>query len=108
MADAACEPLRTPVSAGVAVLAGAPTAAVTELVELAGAEIGVWEMTEGVVTDVEADEVFVVVSGRGTVELADGRVIELAAGAVVHLAAGERTTWTVHESLRKVYVTPHG
>jgi uncharacterized cupin superfamily protein len=24
----------------------------------------------------------------------------------VRLAAGMRTTWTVHETLRKVYVTP--
>jgi uncharacterized cupin superfamily protein len=64
---------------------------------------GIWQMTPGVVTDVEADEVFVVVSGRATVEFADGTVLELGPGDVGVLTEGAETTWTVHETLRKVY-----
>ena len=66
-------------------------------------ERGVWEITPGVVTDVEADEVFVVLAGRGTVTFEDGEVVTLAPGVAVRLRAGERTTWVVTETLRKVY-----
>jgi len=72
-----------------------------------GDEVGVWEMTPGAMSDTEADEVFVVLAGRATVEFVDeGRTLELAPGAVVRLVAGARTVWTVHETLRKVYLTP--
>lgn len=65
---------------------------------------GVWQITPGVVTDVEADEMFVVVAGSATIELlSSDRVIEVAAGDVCVLAEGERTRWTIHETLRKVY-----
>jgi uncharacterized cupin superfamily protein len=64
---------------------------------------GVWEITEGVVTDVEEDELFVVVSGRATVEVEGGETLELAPGTLGVLARGARTTWTVHETLRKVF-----
>lgn len=98
--------LDEPVPAGVDVLAGAPTAAVTSLADVGGAEVGVWEMTPGTVTDVEADEVFVVLSGRAVLAVDDAEPLDLAPGCVVRLHAGERTTWTVTETLRKVYVTP--
>ncbi len=64
---------------------------------------GVWQITAGTVTDVEADELFVVVSGRATVEVQDGPTLELAPGVMGVLARGVRTTWTVHEPLRKVF-----
>ncbi|HEX6844993.1 MAG TPA: cupin domain-containing protein [Actinomycetota bacterium] len=64
---------------------------------------GVWEITEGVVTDVEQDELFVVVAGRATVEVEDGPTLELAPGDLGVLAKGARTRWTVHEPLRKVF-----
>jgi uncharacterized cupin superfamily protein len=67
-------------------------------------EAGVWEHTVGTSTDIEVDEVFVVVSGRATVTCDDGTVIELEPGAVGLLESGARTTWVVHETLRKVYV----
>lgn len=94
-----------PVPAG-QLVAGQPTTAATALTTLAGAEIGVWEMSPGAMSDVEADEVFVVLSGAATVEFADGTpALELRAGDVVHLAAGTQTVWTVTETLRKVYLT---
>ncbi|MGW2813045.1 cupin domain-containing protein [Streptomyces sp. NPDC001415] len=64
---------------------------------------GIWQITPGVVTDTEADELFVVVSGRATVEVAGGDTLEIGPGDACVLRAGDRTTWTVHETLRKAY-----
>jgi uncharacterized cupin superfamily protein len=64
---------------------------------------GVWEIDEGVVTDTEEDEVFVVIRGRATIEVEDGPTLEVSAGDVCVLAKGARTTWTIHERLRKVF-----
>ena len=74
------------------------------LAEVGDAEVGVWEMAPGTEEDTEVDEVFVVLAGRGSVTFADGEVVALAPGVVVRLRAGERTTWTVTETMRKVYV----
>ena len=74
------------------------------LATLADTEVGVWEMAPGTERDTETDEVFVVIAGRGTVAFEDGEVVELRPGVAVRLRAGERTTWTVTERLRKVYV----
>jgi uncharacterized cupin superfamily protein len=68
-----------------------------------GTGVGVWEITPGVVTDVEAEEVFVVLSGRATVEIEGGPTLEVGPGDVAALRAGDRTVWRVHETLRKVY-----
>ena len=85
---------------------GGPQTGSIAIDEFAGLEIGVWEMTPGVMRDVEADEVFVVLSGSATVEFADDSVpLRLGPGDVVRLAAGAKTVWTVTETLRKVYVT---
>jgi len=64
---------------------------------------GIWEITPGVVTDIETDELFSVVSGRATVTLSDGRQLELGPGSIGVFRAGEATTWRVHERLRKVF-----
>ena len=85
---------------------GEPTTAATAVDEFGGLEVGVWEMTPGVMTDVEADEVFVVISGSATVEFGDGsQTLHIGPGDVVRLAAGAETVWTVSETLRKVYLT---
>jgi len=90
------------------VIAGAPTTGFVVLVEASpersGPEIGVWEMTPGIATDVEVDEVFVVLAGRATVLMPGLDAVELTPGAVVQLTAGMATTWTVHETLRKLYI----
>lgn len=67
-------------------------------------EVGVWVHEAGRSTDVETDEVFVVVSGRGRVILDDGTVLTLEPGTVGVLYAGTRTTWEVDEPLRKVWI----
>ncbi|WP_372347075.1 cupin domain-containing protein [Streptomyces sp. KL116D] len=64
---------------------------------------GIWQITPGVVTDTEADELFVVVSGRATVEVEGGDTLEVGPGSAAVLREGDRTTWTVHETLRKAY-----
>lgn len=84
------------------VVAGTPSTGYAELTDT----IGVWEMSPGAMRDVEADEVFVVLSGSATVSFENPRLppISLARGSVMRLAAGMRTVWTVHETLRKVYL----
>ena len=87
------------------VAAGRPYTGAGTLGRFGEAEIGVWEMTPGVMRDVEADEVFVVIAGAATVEFADSTApLTLRPGDVVRLAAGAETVWTVTETLRKVYV----
>ncbi len=84
------------------VVAGAPSTGYVEFDDT----FGVWEMTPGAMRDVEADEVFVVLSGSATVSFVAPALasIELRAGSVVRLDAGMQTIWTVRETLRKVYV----
>ncbi|MCB1292562.1 MAG: cupin domain-containing protein [Mycobacterium sp.] len=87
------------------VAGGHPRTGTGTLGRFAGLEVGVWEMTPGVMRDVEADEVFVVIAGAATVEFADGAApLHLSPGDVVRLAAGTETVWTVTETLRKVYL----
>ena len=90
------------------IVAGEPRAGSTALAAIAGAEVGVWVMTEGTVVDVEVDEIFVVLEGTATVEFDDGEVIELSPGSTVRLRAGDKTTWTVRSTLRKVYFVGMG
>ncbi|MFJ4046266.1 cupin domain-containing protein [Microbacterium sp. NPDC089987] len=88
------------------VRAGAPSTGIRELGPFAGVELGIWEMTEGAAVDTEIDEVFIVVAGSARVEFVEPSLpsIEVRAGSVVRLAAGMQTVWTVHETLRKVYI----
>jgi uncharacterized protein len=68
-------------------------------------ERGVWQHTAGVSRDTESDELFVVLTGRATIEVEDGPTLEVGPGDVGLLHAGDRTTWTVHEDLRKIFQT---
>ena len=87
------------------VVAGQPSVGARELGTLGGCGVGVWEITPGVSTDVEADEFFVVLAGRAVVEFDDGTsALQLQPGSVARLRGGSRTTWTVSETLRKIYI----
>ena len=87
------------------VLEGSPAASAIALGTYAGCEVGVWEHTAGTSTDVEADELFIVLSGRATVTFLDEeRTVHLEPGSVMQLFAGQRTEWAVIETLRKVYL----
>lgn len=88
------------------VVAGDPVVSLLELStsEDGRVERGVWQITPGVVRDVEADELFVVISGSATIEFDDGApALDVGPGDAAILPAGARTTWTIHETLRKVY-----
>ena len=57
-------------------------------------------------TDIEVDEVSMVISGRARIDFVAPPLpsIELGPGDVFRLEAGMKTVWTVTETLRKVYV----
>jgi uncharacterized protein len=67
-------------------------------------EIGIWEVDPGIEHDVEVDEIFVVVSGSATITVDGHDPVDIGPGDVVHLAEGAKTTWEVHERLRKIYI----
>ena len=76
----------------------------TTLTTTATSEIGLWEAGPGTDTDVEIDEVFLVLAGAGTVTFEDGSTLALRPGEIVRLVAGDRTTWTITDRLRKLYL----
>ena len=92
------------------VASGAPTTATHALDSFAHLALGVWEMSAGGMHDVEAEELFIVIAGRATVEIhgvdRGAGIVALLPGTLMRLVAGMRTTWTVHERLRKVYLSP--
>ena len=77
-----------------------------QLTSVHGMGVGVWEHSAGHSRDIEVNEVFVVLSGRGRVRSDDGGVMELAPGVVGVLHAGTSTTWEIDEPLRKVWLIP--
>lgn len=86
------------------IVSGSPEVGIAVLQADERCERGIWEITPGVVTDVEADEMFVVLTGQATVELLDsGQVLELAPGVLGIFTAGTPTRWTVRATLRKAY-----
>jgi uncharacterized cupin superfamily protein len=87
------------------IVAGEPRIGTAVLGAMGDYAIGVWEITPSVTTDIEADEIFIVVSGSATVSFDDGSPsLRLSAGSVGRLARGAATTWTVTETLRKIYI----
>jgi uncharacterized protein len=85
------------------VSAALATSGVTLLEE--AVEVGLWEAGPGADTDTEVDEVFLVLTGAGTVRFdEDGSAIDLRPGVLVRLREGDRTTWTITERLRKLYL----
>lgn len=86
------------------VVEGDPLVGLLEFEGTGDLEAGIWEHSAGTSTDVETDEVFVVISGRATITLADGSTLELTPGTIGVLREGEQTTWQIHETLRKVYL----
>lgn len=86
------------------IVAGTPQVGTAELHDFGGNSVGVWELSAGAMSDVEVDEVFVVLFGAATVEFVDeGRSVMLGPGSVGRLSAGQNTIWTVTETLRKIY-----
>jgi uncharacterized protein len=82
-----------------------PLSTASRVLLAADVEVGLWEAGPGVDVDVEADEVFLVLSGAGTLTFEDNSTIDLRAGVLVRLREGDRTTWEITERLRKLYVS---
>lgn len=91
-------------------VSGSPRQGIAELGTMGSADVGIWELREGVVADTEVDELFVVLSGGARIEFldADNNVIdepvEVSQGDVMRLVGGSRTRWTVENHIRKVYI----
>lgn len=86
------------------IISGEPSTGSAALGVFNGQEFGVWEMSVGAMSDVETDELFIVIAGRASVELDSGERFELVSGSTFMLSEGDRTVWTVSETLRKIYV----
>src|SRR4051794_18013707 len=82
-------------------VSGAPKTGSVQIEKFGNTVVGVWEMTPGVMRDVEVDEILTVLAGSAVVGFQDGRKITLEPGAVARLHAGQQTVWTVTETLRK-------
>ncbi|WP_404286675.1 cupin domain-containing protein [Glutamicibacter arilaitensis] len=83
---------------------------VHEVGNLAGASIGIWEMSVGAMRNIEAEEYFVVLSGAGNIKIEQragftAQEIELVPGSLVRLHAGMHTEWRVTQTLRKIYLS---
>ena len=83
--------------------------AFAELGTIAGADYGLWEMSTGAMRDIEGDEVFLVISGKGRIEFDEPEhaTVELSPGTLVRLEDGMKTRWYVDEApLRKLFIAP--
>jgi uncharacterized protein len=101
--DVLAEPVE-PDPGSTALRTAAATLAVGPVGAVADVEVGLWEAGPGSDTDTEIDEVFLVLSGAGTVTFADGSALPLRPGVLVRLREGDRTTWEITDRLRKLYV----
>lgn len=75
------------------------------LAQIAGAEVGLWDASPGFMDEVEADEVFLILAGTGTLSFEDHSSIELRPGVLVRLRAGDRTRWTIGSRIRQLYLS---
>lgn len=91
------------------IIEGNPRTGLVEGEKTTHYEWGVWEMTPGSMWDIEVDETFVVIAGRGEISrIVDGveHSTTLVPGVVMTLTKGEKTTWVVEQTLRKVWFCP--
>jgi uncharacterized cupin superfamily protein len=82
------------------------TSAPTWTSEDGTAETGVWECTAGTFTARRDgyDEVAIILSGTATVRSDAGETVDLGPGSTLVTPAGWTGVWTVHDTVRKVYV----
>jgi uncharacterized protein len=71
-------------------------------------EVGIWECTPGVMdgTNTDFDEMMCMVSGRVTVQH-DLGTYDIAPGTLWATPRNWASTWTIHETVRKLYVIDH-
>ncbi len=85
------------------VLAGNPVVSSTVLPSDSKVRYGIWQITPGQAVAIAPRGMFVVLSGRATIAVEGGPTFDIGPGDTCIWDGGERTTWTVHETLRKVY-----
>jgi len=69
---------------------------------------GIWSCTPGSFHwTFDTDETAIILQGAVAVRLEDGTALELKPGDLACFSRGAKTVWTVHETLRKVYVLYH-
>jgi uncharacterized protein len=85
---------------------GDPRASDLELYRDDLVECGVWEVTPGsfLGENIGFGEHMYVLSGAGTVTSADGATLELRPGVSFVARPGWRGSWSVRETIRKIYV----
>ena len=97
-------PLEDESAPGVWVEGGWPNARTQTLADLGDVTTSIWEITTGVVADIENDECFLVLSGTGHVRFESGDTLELKPGAFLRFRAGDRTEWTVLSTVRALTI----
>lgn len=85
------------------VLAGNPVTSNAVLLKQNNVKYGVWQITPGTSVQIAPTGMFVVLSGRATVAVEGGPTLDIGPGDVCIWDGGERTVWTVHETVRKVW-----
>lgn len=85
---------------------GDPQVSLCEISNVDGLSVGVWQCDPGgwPVIDRSDTEVATILSGKGRITDADGRVTRIEAGVVVTLPKGWSGRWDIEETTRKVYV----
>ena len=97
-------PLEAESAPGAWVEGGWPNARTQTLADLGDVTTSIWEITTGVVADIENDECFLVLSGSGHVRFESGETLELKPGACLRFRAGDRTEWTVLSTVRALTI----
>lgn len=74
--------------------------------EADGIRTGIWEVTPGSFTSTREgyNEICQILSGTATITEIDGNSFEIGPGSLFVTPAGWRGSWTVHETLRKMWV----
>jgi uncharacterized cupin superfamily protein len=68
-------------------------------------KVGIWEATPGVSKAVRHnDEICQILSGSATITEADGTSFEIGPGTLLVMPVGWEGTWTIHETVRKMWV----
>ena len=74
--------------------------------ERAGLKTGIWEVTPGTFKSTRPgyDEICQILSGTATITEPDGTSFDIGPGSLFVTPAGWEGNWTIHETLRKMWV----
>lgn len=71
-----------------------------------GVRTGIWEVTPGIFTGTRDgyNEICQILTGKATITEKDGTSFDIGPGSLFVTPAGWEGTWTVHETMRKMWV----